>query len=290
MAFPVDQDRVGTNSTVSGTSHSLNLPASIAAGDMLFAIVRCPASTTITWPAGWTEHEQLSSDATDDETSIAFRYADGTEGATITITLGTSRVLVGLCYRITGAVGIAISAAATGSASQPNSPNLSEILTSARDVLWLSIGGCDDAETLTSGPASYSNATVQASTATGASGCTVYGASLQQNGTTQNPGAWTLGSTAIWTAWTIGFSDVAFPLRISQDPVEVLVEPDAPLRVSQDPVEALILPNAPLRVSQSVAEVLLETNSPMRVSQAPVEVLYRIVLTDSVVFRAYVID
>lgn len=244
MAFPVDQDRVTTDSATSGTSHSLNLPGSIASGDYLVAAVRCPASTTISWPAGWTEQEQSNADASDDETSIAWRVADGTEGATITITLGTSRVLVGICYRITGANGIAFSASTVGSASQPDSPNLTDILTSARDILWLSLGGCDDSETLTSGPTSYSNATVQGSTATGTSGCTVYGASRQLNAASENPGAWTLGSTSIWTAWTVALSDVAFPSRVSQLPVETLVLPTTQkARVSQLAVEVLILPS-----------------------------------------------
>lgn len=242
MAFPVDAARVTTDSTTSGTSHSLNLPGSISSGDILLAVVRCPGATTISWPAGWTEWQQSNADASDDETSIAFRYADGTEGATITITLGTARILVGLCYRITGGVGIAFSAVAVGSASQPNSGNLTGILTTARDVLWITIGGCDDSETLTSAPTNYANGTVAPSTATGAGGCTAYGASRQLNATSEDPGAWTLGSTSIWTAWTVAISETAFPSRISQVPVEVLALPTSQKgRISQLAVEVLVL-------------------------------------------------
>ena len=273
MAFPVDQDRVGTNSTVSGTSHNLNLPASIAAGDMLVAIVRCPASTTIAWPAGWTEQEQSTADASDDETSIAWRVADGTEGATITITLGTSRILVGLCYRITGAAGIAFSAAAVGSASQPNSPSLSGILTAARDVLWLSIGGCDDAETLSTVPTSYTNGAVQASTATGTAGCTVYGASRQLNAVSEDPGAFALGTTSIWTAWTVALATDPFPSRLTQEPVEVAVLPtDQDARLTQLPVEVAIQSNPGLRLTQEPVEAVVQpTTQAVRLTQAPVE-------------------
>lgn len=257
MATPVDAARAVTNSTVAGTTHSLNLPASIAAGDILLAVVRAPGSTTIAWPAGWTEWEETFADASDDQTSIAWRVADGTEGATITITFGTSRILVGLCYRITGGVGITFSALAVGSGSQPNSPNLA--LTTARDVLWISIGGCDDSETLTSGPASYSNATVQGSTATGASGCTVYGASRGLNAASENPGAWTLGSTSIWAAWTVAISDEEFPSRVTQAVVETAVQPTTQkARVSQEAVEVVVQPTTQkARISQMVLEVVL---------------------------------
>lgn len=282
MAFPVDAARATTNSTTSSTTHSLNLPGSIASGDLLLAVVRCPASTTISWPAGWTEHEQSNADASDDETSLAFRVADGTEGATITITLGTARVLVGLCYRITGAVGLALGASVVGSATQPNSPSFTP-LTAARDVLWISIGGCDDAETLTSGPSSYSNATVSASTATGTSGCTVYGASRQLNGATEDPGAWTLGSTSIWTAWTVAISDTAFPSRLTQEPVEAAVLPTtAAGRMTQEPVEVAVLPtSSKVRLTAEPVETLtLPTSSKLRMTSEPLEVLVKVEESD----------
>jgi hypothetical protein len=186
--------------------------------------------------------------------------ADGTEGATITITLGTSRILVGICYRITGAVGLAVSTIATGSGSQPDSSNLTDILTSARDVLWLTLGGCDDAETLTNAPTNYVNGTLQASTATGTGGCTIFGASRQLNAASENPGAWTLGSTSIWMAWTVALSDAAFSSRVSQEHVETAILPDNQLaRVTQVYAETAILPDTQLaRMTQMYVEVIIQ--------------------------------
>lgn len=290
MASPVDAGRATTNSTTSGTSHNLNLPGSIAAGDFLVAVVRCPASTTIAWPAGWEEWEQSSADASDDETSIAWRIADGTEGATITITLGTSRILVGLAYRITGAVGITFSSEATGSGSQPNSGSVSF---PSRDVLVLSIGGCDDSEALTSAPTNYANGTIQGSTATGASGCTVYGASRGLTAvTSEDPGAWTLGSTSIWTAWTVVLSDVTFPSRMTQEPVEVVVLPDPKGRLTQEPVEVALLPDtAKGRLTQEPVEVIVLPNTATgRLTQLPVEVLLQVVPPTEPTFQVYIID
>lgn len=258
MAFPVDAGRAPTNSTVSGLTHAVNLPGSIAAGDVLVGVVRCPAGTTITWPAGWEELQQSAADASDDDQSIAIRVADGTEGATITVTLGTARILVGIVWRITGGVGVSLSAIAVGSATQPDSPNFAA-LTTARDVLWLSLGGCDDSETLTSGPTSYANATLQGSTATGAAGCTVFGASRALNAASENPGAWTLGSTSIWMTWTVAISETAFPSRVTQHPVEAVVVPTSgKARVTQHAVEAVVLPTSgKARVTQMAVEVVI---------------------------------
>lgn len=277
MTLPVDAARAVTNSTTSGTSHSLNLPGSISSGDFLLSVIRTPGSATTSWPSGWIKWEELNADASDDVTTLAFKVADGTEGATITVTLGTSRILVGLCYKVTGAVAITLSNGVVGSASQPNSPNLLAS-TIARDFLWITLGGCDDSETLTSAPTNYANGTIQGSTATGASGCSVYGASRQLNAASEDPGAWTLGSTSIWTAWTVGFSDVILPSRISQLPTEALVQPDTQkARISQLPTEALVQPNnARARISQLPTEVLVQSvTSKLRLSQMPVEVLRR---------------
>lgn len=275
MAAPVDQDRALTNSTTSGTSHSLNLPASIASGDILLAVVRCPGSTTITWPAGWTEQEQSNADSSDDETSIAWRIADGTEGATITITLGTSRILVGLCYRVTGGVDVAFSGALTGSGSQPNS----SIITPdgvTHDVLSITIGGCDDSETLTNPPTNYVNGTIQGSTATGATGCSVYGASRQLTAaSSEDPGAWTLGSTSIWTAWTVWISETDFGSRFTQAATEALIRPtDGQGRFTQGATEVVVRP----------------TDQRARFTQAAVEVLVRPIPYVAPSFQAYIID
>lgn len=276
MAAPVDAARATTDGSTSTTSQALNLPGGIAAGDWLVAKVRCPTATTISWPAGWTEVvNDNAADASDDVTSIAIRVADGTEGATITITLGTAARMAGICYLITGAGSYTISAVATGSASQPNSPSLT--IADTRDVLWLSLAGSDFAKTLTSGPASYANATLQANTG-GASGgnCTVMGASRQVSADlTEDPGAWTLDSNGINSAWTLALYDTPTQIRVSQFPVQALVIPDnQAARVSQFPVQALVIPD----------------NQAARISQFPVQVLILPTPVTSAPFKAHIID
>lgn len=278
MAAPVDSARVTTDGSTSTTTQTLNLPGSISAGDILFAIIRCPTDTLFTWPGDW---EVISNsnknDASDDTTGVAWKIADGTEGATINITLGTAGRMAGLCYLITGGDTKENPASVVGSASQPNSPTFTLGGGETRDVLWLSLFGIDFTKTLTSGPTSYSNATVIANTgSSGAGNCTVGGASRQVTADlTEDPGAWTLDSNGVWTAYTFAIYTAAPNARVSQLPVEVVTEPtSAQARISQIPAEAVVLPtNAQARMSQLVAEVVIEN-----------------VVVTAPLFRAYIID
>ena len=92
---------------------------------------------------------------------------------------------------------------------------------------------------------------------------------------TEDPGAWTLGSTSVWTAYTIALYAAATDARVSQIPVEAVVQPDnAQARISQIPMEAVIQPdNAQARVSQVVIEAVIEN-----------------VVVTGQTFRVYIID
>lgn len=244
MAAPVDSARATTDGSTSTTTQAVNLPGGIAAGDILFSIARCPTDTLFTWPGDWTVISNSNkNDASDDTTGVAAKIADGSEGATINLGLGTAGRLAALTYLITGADVWENPASVVGSASQPNSPTFTLAAGETRDVLWLSLFGIDFAKTLTSGPTSYANATVIANTgATGAGQCTVGGASRQVTADlTEDPGAWTLNSNGIWTAYTFALYLASPQARVSQLPVEAVIAPtDAQARISQLVVEAVI--------------------------------------------------
>lgn len=312
MAAPVDADRATTDLSTSQTSQTVNLPGSIASGDVLVGIIRTATAATITWPAGWTQLEESTADGSDDTTSLAWRAADGTEGATISVTFGTAARGAALVYRITGTATLAVdkSSAATGSASHPDSPSYT--VGKSHDTLWLSLAGGEWAKSLVSGPSGYSNATLQASSGSSSGGnCTVAGASKQANAsTTENPGAWAWDSGTVWTAWTVAVYTASTDARISQEAVEVAVLPDSPkaaisqvavevavttsppLRITQAPVEILVKEdNARVRVTQIPVEALLrEDNAKVRVTQLPIEVLIEVVPVTASPFQAYIID
>ena len=101
MAFPVATTAT-TNGTTATGSPVVNLPASIAAGDLLLCVFRVAVAGVIGWPAGWTELFDASSDGADDQMAMAWKKADGTEGTTMTLSC-TSGKFAALSWRITGA-------------------------------------------------------------------------------------------------------------------------------------------------------------------------------------------
>ena len=296
MAAPVDSARATTDGSTSTTAQALNLPGGISAGDVLFAIIRCPTDTLFTWPGDWSVISNSNKvDASDDTTGVAWKIADGTEGATINITLGTAGRMAGLCYLITGADTREFPASAVGSATQPNSPTFTLAGGVTRDVLWLSLFGCDNAETLTSGPAGYANATVIANTgAAGAGQCTVGGASLQVTADlTEDPGAWTLGSTSVWTAYIFALYAAIPDARVTQAPAEVVVSPTtSPARITQIPVEVVVEPTtAQARVTQAPVEVVVDLGGGRaRVTQMPVEVIVSLEITAQPTIQAIIFN
>ena len=251
MAAPVDSARATTDGSSNLASQSFNVPGSPASGDFLLVIIRTPGSRVISLPSDWEILvDNDSSDGADDVTLIGLHECDGTEGATETVTFNSASRCAAICWLITGATAADVSAVASGT-TQPDSPN--NALQGTRDTLWISLGGMEQPRTLTSGPSGYANATLIAHTgATGVSACTVFGASLQvSSDTAEDPGAWTLSANEDWTAWTIGFYDPAFPVRVSQAPVEAVISPtDQKARFSQVPVEVVFQVVAPAVTAQ----------------------------------------
>lgn len=83
-------------SSASGTSHSITLPAGIVAGDKLVMFLWTDANATVTSLTGWTS---IGSGAAA-EGKLYVRVADGTEGATVNVTFGSSVQQAAIIYRI----------------------------------------------------------------------------------------------------------------------------------------------------------------------------------------------
>ena len=86
MAFPQVSDY---NTTINGkgTTHTVNLPSTINAGDLLVAFLATDGDNTTTWPNEGTDWIQIFevSDVRDIHLSVAYRIADGNEGASISV-------------------------------------------------------------------------------------------------------------------------------------------------------------------------------------------------------------
>lgn len=90
-----------TDTSTATTSVSANI-GSPANGDVVIVVHRAASTTTISFPGGWTTPIGTITDATDSAQS-AYRVCDGTEGATITITQGTSLRAATVAFKFTGA-------------------------------------------------------------------------------------------------------------------------------------------------------------------------------------------
>lgn len=152
MAFPVIENTA--NSSDSGTSHVVDLPSGITTGELLLVFVTVQDSTC-TFPGGWTSFVSSGGSVT---LNAAWRVADETEGASITITTGLSRASGHQSYRISGAEdpntqepeeGTIVSGSATSANVGSNTPT-----GGSKDYLWISWLGLVFARTITA-PTNY---------------------------------------------------------------------------------------------------------------------------------------
>lgn len=193
---PVIAD-TATSSGLSGTSWTVNLPPNIVSGNLLIVVVggSVGAGGTITPPAGWTELYAGVSNSFKSE--AYYRYADGNEGATITVTSSYSTEYASVAYRITGAKNTPEANTATGISSTPDPPSLTASWGSVNN-LFIAAASTDDAS-FSAAPSNYTNfVTIRATgdVGTGLSSRDVVSA-------TENPGVFTASSSQDWVAGTI---------------------------------------------------------------------------------------
>jgi hypothetical protein len=210
VAAPVDSARQGTNITTAGTSHAINV-GSPASGTLLVVAVRfavAPGTVTFT---GYNLIATSDVDASDDTMNIYTRVADGSEGATDTLTTANSTKLAAICWEITGAgtsITVPNPATFTTAANSANPPAVAPV-EGSRTYLILAIAGQDgEVGAYTAAPTNYTSpGLVTANSGTGgaaSSNCYMGGASRQVTGTGDDPGVFTHGAaTAGGLAWTV---------------------------------------------------------------------------------------
>lgn len=176
------------------TSHSVALPASIAAGDELI-VAFAAKGTTFNLPSGWTE--LYNSGSAFPGLFVIRREADGGEGATLTVTTGGSQKSAHASYRISGAVASEISTAATGTSVNPDPPSLTPS-GGALDYLWLAIDSNEGGATVSAYPTNYTDGFQSANP-----GETIESARRELNAASENPGTFTISGSFNWRAVTV---------------------------------------------------------------------------------------
>jgi hypothetical protein len=222
VAFPTVQGTPAeTAVSTAGSSHAINLPASIVAGELLLIVTAkgTPAITNAGFNtlAGWTEivDEIVSLGIT-----IWARTATGSEGATVTMTSDQNIRSASIAYRIAGAQPVAtqapeLSTVATGSSTSPNATTCTPT-GGARDYLWISLFNrsgeeADDDTWCSAAPSTPSAFSNLVQKACGTAGTNLAGmiacAQLASNAASLDAGAFTC-DTGAWRAYTIAIHPI----------------------------------------------------------------------------------
>jgi len=105
MAFPSVAASALTQASADQTSHLINLPSGITAGNLLLLWFTMDGAVgnTVTTPSDWTLMASTNAATNADFGILYCRTADGSEGSTVTITsTGTAQSSSAVCLRITG--------------------------------------------------------------------------------------------------------------------------------------------------------------------------------------------
>jgi len=205
MAFPVVE---ATNHSVEAsntTTHTVSLPAGIQAGETLLVFFSCDSVETVTFPEGWTKIKEESY-STWITLAVAWRKADGEEGASITVTTGTDEESAHISYRISGATDPTstppeVSAGANSYGDTPDPASLTAG-GGSKEYLWIAVEGNDDDEPVTDYPTNYTNGETYASSEA-FSACSIGIARRNLETDTENPGAFTIADEEAWAACTV---------------------------------------------------------------------------------------
>lgn len=212
MAAPVDAGRQTTGIASNGsTTLTLNLPASIAANDILVMLLNTNALGQTSWTT-WTQLDYNAGINTTGLTvGIYYKVATGSEGTTDTnfVVDNTTNKVTSLCWRITGGDTGTAPAFSTMAHNATTTPDPGNCVPAggSNDYLWLWASGQTGTSTMppTGNPTNYSNPFGVASGGTGSanSKSTSCGASRQNTASSEDPGGWTLSTNTSWAAYTI---------------------------------------------------------------------------------------
>jgi len=199
------------------TSHTVILPSGIQQNDLLLVFVTSPSSDnrTFTFPSGWTVLYNHNNSGL--RSALIYKIAGSSEGSTIQFTTsGVSRTAhVSYCISAGTYVGVPVvgtMATSTGSTS-PNPPNLISGFGNVK-TLWIAATHSNMAF-VSQRPTNYSNLfSIRNEGSTSAEHNAAIGTARRElEAASQDPGAFTLSTSARWSANTIAIrgATINFP-------------------------------------------------------------------------------
>lgn len=206
MAFPTVQSRTTGASTATATSHTVTLPATINAGDLLLVAFTCGggSGTTLTWDNTTAGTWTTVADATHTTAvrgTLLSKVASGTEsGAALSITLSASAQVAWTIWRITGHQGSVEAGSAIGSSVTIAFSALTPSW-GADDNLWIAAAHINSSPTVSTYSTNYTNPTRAAGTGTGR--MTTESCERLLNASSETPSSWTLSGANTHVQYTI---------------------------------------------------------------------------------------
>jgi len=207
--------------TTAGSSHVINLPASIVAGNFLVLIfARGSGTGSISALTGWTE---MLDEAIARGITILYRVADGTEGATITLTMtGSTNKSATIVYQISGAIDPAtqppqLSTAATGTSTAPDATTCTPT-GGAKNYLWISFFSLAGEEAYddtwcNSAPTNYSGLLQKTAGVAGRNvGVELATAHRELDAASEDAGAFNVDVSFAWRAYTMAIHPASAPI------------------------------------------------------------------------------
>lgn len=210
MAFPTPDTPVDTDFGSSVTSMAVNMPASVASGDLLITLVEVRNAGTWTLPSGWAEIPKTgggnlsqAGGGSVGKLDGFYKIADGTEdGGTATWTASTGTTAAWQTIKITNWHGTTPpeSNTASGDVTAANPPNLAPSFAS-EDILWVVVAGhaAASAAAFTAAPTNYINFRNNGASSGGAA-TSVATATRELNAASEDPATFTAGGSNRWWA------------------------------------------------------------------------------------------
>ena len=182
----------------SGTSATVQLPASIASGDLLFIFMGSDSNTSTLAAAGWTN---LYNAGVNSHGHALYKIATGAEGATVAVTWSGNSAAVFYSMKVTtwhGTTPPEKGTLATGNSVSPDCPSLTPSWGSA-NTLWIAHAGTKGStQDFTVWPTSYTYTQYEIGSNGGLAVAT-----RQVAASSQDPSAYTMTPTNNWDAETI---------------------------------------------------------------------------------------
>lgn len=212
LLFAASPSVAATNTSASsseGTSQVVSLPASIQAGETLLIGLGCDGNIgTDATATGWTQLKRLPETVSNVNTNhVLYKKATGSEGASVTVTIGQSEHCGHWSARISGAADPTVTApeVSAGAVAETGNADPDAITpSSSKDYLFIATASLDGAGVLcTAAPTNYSTL-LSIISAGAANASAVACAAFRQltTGSAENPGAFT-NSTDGWAAFTV---------------------------------------------------------------------------------------